>query len=339
MDFVSVIVPCRNERKHIGAFLESLDRQRTDDFDWEIIIADGTSDDGTREILEHRNTPRLVVIDNPAQTVSAGLNTAIRMAKGNIIVRMDCHTEYASDYLQRCVDTLKSTGAENVGGPARTSPRGYLARAIAAAYHSKFSTGGARFHDETYQGWVDTVTYGCWWKATLERLGLFDESLVRNQDDELNLRLVRSGGKIWQSPEIVSWYNPRASLISLFRQYFQYGFWKIPVIRKHRLPASWRHLVPGLFLAANIGLLLLAPFSPLAFRVWGVTTVAYLLVCLLAAAQAAARCGWDLAMVLPIVFAVYHFSYGAGFVYGMLYWPAAGTQPQRLGKAFTGISR
>src|SRR5262249_47627952 len=151
----------------------------------------------------------------------------------------------ASDYCRRCLEALRLTGADNVGGAARTKASGLRARAIAAAYHSRFSTGGAKFHDERYEGYVDTVTYGCWHKSTLERLGLFDETLARNQDDELNLRLVRAGGKIWQSAAVVSWYRPRSSISALCRQYFQYGFWKVAVIRKHVLPASWRHLAPA----------------------------------------------------------------------------------------------
>ena len=178
---------------------------------------------------------------------------------------MDTHTEYATDYVRKCVRTLETTKACNVGGPARTKADGLCPRAIQAAYHSRFSSGGARFHDEHYSGYVDTVPYGCWRKETLIRLGLFDEQLVRNQDDELNLRLIRDGGKIWQASDIVSWYHPRSTLSSLFRQYFQYGFWKVLVIRKHRLPASWRHLIPGIFMFVNIMLFLaaVATFRPL----------------------------------------------------------------------------
>jgi GT2 family glycosyltransferase len=193
-------------------------------------------------------------IDNPRRVVSPGLNAAIRAARGAIVIRMDAHTSYAPDYCRRCVAELERTGADNVGGPARTRTQGTRARAFAAAYHSPFST-GARFHDENYEGWIDTVPYGCWRKETLERLGLFDETLVRNQDDELNLRLIRAGGKIWQSPDIVSWYSPRATLTALFLQYFQYGFWKAAVVRKHRLPGSWRHLVPVAFVLTHILLL------------------------------------------------------------------------------------
>jgi glycosyltransferase involved in cell wall biosynthesis len=198
---ISIVSACRNEREHIRAFVDSLLAQDLSGFDWEIIVADGASSDGTREALADMATgnPRVMVIDNPGRIASTGLNAAIRAASGEIILRMDAHTEYARDYIQRCVRTLEASGAENVGGPARTKAEGLRGRAIQAAYHSRFSTGGARFHDDNYTGYVDTVTYGCWRKETLLRLGLFDEGLVRNQDDELNLRLIRAGGKIWQS--------------------------------------------------------------------------------------------------------------------------------------------
>ncbi len=188
--------------------------------------------------------PSVRVIENPERIAPTGLNRAILAANGEYIVRMDVHTRYADDYIVRCLEVIRSTGATNVGGAARTEATEWVPRAIAAAYGSAFAVGGARFHFPDYEGAVDTVTYGCWRRDNLIRLGLFDVEFVRNQDDELNLRIVRSGGLVWQSPSIISWYRPRRSLGHLFRQYFQYGFWKVAVIRKHRLPASWRHIVP-----------------------------------------------------------------------------------------------
>ncbi|MEP7353431.1 MAG: glycosyltransferase family 2 protein, partial [Acidobacteriota bacterium] len=255
---ISVIIACRNEAAHIGALLESLrECVKVAGKTVEVLIADGMSDDGTREALTHFQPgfPRLTVLPNPGRIVSTGLNAAIKAARGKVILRMDAHTNYAPDYIQRCVETLESTGADNVGGPARTQAQTFWGKVIATAYHSRFACGGARFHDGDYEGYVDTVPYGCWHRETFDKIGLFDEALVRNQDDEFNLRLTRAGGKIWQSSAIRSWYSPRAAIGPLFRQYFQYGFWKVAVVRKHRLPASWRHLIPAGFVAANISLL------------------------------------------------------------------------------------
>lgn len=317
---VSVIIACRNEARTLPGFLASVLSQQTPDGGMEVIIADGMSEDGTREILRKAlgTEPRIKVIDNPGRIVSTGLNAGIRAAQGSVIVRMDAHTEYAPDYVRRCVQFLESTGADNVGGPARTKPGTYLERAIAAAYHSPFSVGGARFHDVAYEGYVDTVTYGCWRKDVFERFGFFDEELVRNQDDEHNLRIIRGGGKVWQSPRIESWYCPRSSLAALFKQYMQYGYWKVRVIQKHKLPASWRHLVPAAFL---LTLLLLVLASVIWHQAWWVLAGVlglYLLGILSASLWTAGRTQWALLPALPLVFPCYHFGYGYGFLRGIL---------------------
>jgi glycosyltransferase involved in cell wall biosynthesis len=326
---VSIIIACRNEAHHIREFLDSVLLQEMGEMRWEVIVADGMSTDGTREILREYETlsPRVRVVSNRGLIVSTGLNAAIRIAAGEYIIRMDAHTCYAPDYCARCVAALLATGADNAGGPARTQVEGFKARAIAAAYHSPFSTGGAKFHDPAYRGWVDTVPYGCWRREVFNRIGMFDESMVRNQDDEFNLRLIRSGGRIWQDPDIVSWYCPRAKVSSLCRQYFQYGFWKVFLIRKHRLPGSWRHLVPAAFVFAFVALLATIMVSAivgagLAFKastfLWTALAGTYLAGSLLASIAAARGDGWTLLPILPVVFGAYHFSYGCGFLLALI---------------------
>ena len=191
-----------------------------------------------------------------------GLNAAIRVAQGSIIIRLDAHTKYAPDYIRQCLAVLQETGADNVGGPCIAEGKGFVSQAIAAAFHSPFAVGGARWHDLDYVGAADTVHLGCWRREVFDRIGLFDEELVRNQDDEFNLRLTRAGGKIWHSPRIKSWYRPRESLRALIRQYMQYGYWKVRVIQKHKMPASVRHLIPGgfvlLLICATAGVFLVA---------------------------------------------------------------------------------
>lgn len=347
---VTVMVPCRNERKGIAKLLDSILAQDMTGLDWEVIIADGMSDDGTRDTIQQycAKEPRIRMIDNPGRIVSTGLNAALRDAHGEIILRMDAHTEYAKDYVRSCVDTLVRTGAQNVGGPARTRSAGFMQRAIAMAYKNPFACGGAKFHIADFEGYVDTVPYGCWRKKTLLDLGGFDENLVRNQDDELNLRLARSGGKIWQTPAIQSWYHPRDRMGRLFRQYFQYGFWKVAVIKKHRIPASWRHLIPVLFVLANFVLLVNAVASHLmdwetllhlGNTLWVLMMGSYLAVALLAAMKTAVMAGWSLLLVMPVIFAVYHISYGLGFLCGLLYWPFAREGGAGPAKAFTQLSR
>jgi hypothetical protein len=169
-----------------------------------------------------------------------------------------------------------------------------------------------------YEGPADTVFGGVYRREVFDRIGLFDEELVRNQDDELNLRLIRAGGKIWHSPLIKSWYKPRGSLVGLFRQYRQYGYWKVRVMQKHKLPASVRHLVPGVFVFSLVALPPLAFWRPGAFFGWLGIVGAYCLSNVAASFLTAAKCGWKLFPLLPLVFACYHFAYGYGFLRGIL---------------------
>jgi succinoglycan biosynthesis protein ExoA len=203
---VSIVLPCRNERDHIESCIRSILMQEPPLGGFEVIVADGMSNDSTREILERlaEENACLRIIDNRCGIVSTGLNEAIKAAAGKIIIRMDAHTEYAPDYVRRCIAVLEETRADNVGGPWLAKGTGLIGGAIAGAFQSSFAVGGARGHNATYEGIVDTVYLGCWPREVFDRVGLFDEELVRNQDDEFNLRLTRAGGKIWQSPRIKS---------------------------------------------------------------------------------------------------------------------------------------
>ena len=318
--FVSVILPCRNEQGYIQECLESILRQEPPEGGFEIIIADGVSTDGTREYLLQlaAQHSQVRLLNNQGRIVSTGLNAALRTARGEVVVRMDAHTTYAPDYLKQCLAVLRQTDAENVGGPMRTMAQTYKERAIQAAFHSSFAVGGARSHNPNYEGFIDTVIYGCWKKSVFDRIGNFDEELVRNQDDEHNLRIVRSGGKVYQSPRIRSWYHVRDSFMGLWKQYMQYGYWKVLVIKKHRLPASIRHLIPATFVTA-LSLLLLAgwfwrPALGVAVGLAGLYLATVVLVSLLTACRTEIK----LFPVLPIAFACFHFGYGYGSLRGFL---------------------
>ena len=315
---LSILIPCRNEEDCIEECVRSILQQEDIPGALEVLVADGCSTDRTGEILQRLEAEdsRIRVIKNPAGIVSSGLNMALAVARGAIILRMDAHTIYARDYIRQCLRVLKETRADNVGGPALTCANGYVQKGIAAAYHSRFAVGGARFHDPQAEGYVDTVPYGCWPREVFERIGFFDEELVRNQDDEFNLRLTRAGGKIWQSPLIKSWYHPRGSLADLFRQYGQYGYWKVRVIQKHKLPASLRHIVPGGFLLALIILPTVSLWWVPALWGWIGLVILYVACNLGASLLTARQTEWRLLPLLPVVFAIYHFGYGLGFLRG-----------------------
>ena len=313
---MTIVVACRNEIAHIPHFLAGLAHLDRAGLTLDAIVADGMSMDGTRAVLDEfaRAHSWCRVIDNPRKIVSTGLNAAIRLSDAEFIVRMDAHTFYEPDYVIRSLAALQATGAADAGGPQRSRAHSFRQRAIRAGFHSTFASGGARFRDEHYRGPVDTVPYGCWRREYLISIGLFDETLARNQDDELNLRIRLAGGLIWQDPSIVSWYSPRSTLAGLFRQYFQFGFWRVAVLRRHPGHGSARHFVPVSVLLAALFLLLFArPVLPALIAV-------YALLSLYAGLRAAARHGWDLLPVLPITFAVYQLAYAFGFLAGLVYW-------------------
>lgn len=309
---LSIIVPCRNEAAFIDRFVADALAQRLPEGDeLELVIADGASDDGTRERLDAAaaRDARVRVVDNPAHITPVALNRALAASRGEVVVRMDVHTTYAPDYAAMCAQVLAETGADCVGGAWR--PVGDSA--IAHAFRSRFGSGGAASRRADWSGPVDTVYLGAWRRETLVALGGFDEALVRNQDDELALRITRGGGCVWQDARIVSHYTPRESLGALARQFFQYGYWKVAVIRKHRLPASPRHLVPFGFVATLALLALAAPWSALA--AWALAVLAGLYAAALLANGLLAAPRHALGVALAT--ACMQLGYGLGFARGL----------------------
>lgn len=338
---VSVIVPCRNERRYIEGFCAGvMAQQLPPGWTLQLVVADGQSDDGTRELLQRLSAedPRIAWIDNPARIVSPGLNAALGAARGEYIVRMDVHSDYAPDYVAQCLAVHAETGADNVGGPWHALPdagAGPMQHAVAAAFQSRFVAGGARSRQLDYDGWVDTVYLGSWPRAVFERHGGFDEQLVRNQDDEHNLRLTRGGARVWQSSRIRSTYRPRADLSKVFRQYLQYGYWKPFVMKKHGQPASLRHLVPGAFVLALVLSLLVALAGSAAPLGALLALYAAAVLATTVAVVLPQRLPWAVAWRVPAVIAAYHVGYGLGSVAGA--WDVlrgASARPR-----FTGLTR
>ncbi|OHB74856.1 MAG: hypothetical protein A2Z25_09160 [Planctomycetes bacterium RBG_16_55_9] len=319
--FVSIIMPVRNEAGFIERAIRSVLDNDYPAEKMEVLVVDGMSDDGTRDVVRRLSEAdrRVKMLDNPCRIVPAAMNTGLKAARGDFFTRIDGHAEIPRDFIARSIQCLREhPDAWVAGGSIKTVAETYTGRAIASAMQSPIGVGNARFRLGNYEGWVDTLAFGTHHKWIVDRVGYFDEELVRNQDDEFNLRILQVGGKIWMSKDIQSTYFSRGSLGKLWRQYFQYGFWRIRTLQKHKRPAGFRQLVPLLFVLS----LLLPALAGLAWKpLWIVLVgeaILYLLALAMGALDVGRKSGWRYAPVAPVIFAILHFAYGFGSLWGLV---------------------
>jgi len=319
--FVSIILPVRNEAGFIRQSLDSILQQDYPAEQTEILVVDGLSTDDTREIiqqyqLEHTN---LFLIDNPGRIVPTGMNLALRQAKGEIIIRVDGHCIIAPDYVSKCVQYLSTGEVDGVGGPMKSIGETPLSETIAVGMSSPFGVGNSAFRTIIGKTMlVDSVPFPAYTRSIIEKVGLYDEELVRNQDDEYNYRIREAGGKILLAEDIHSTYFSRGSLKKLWKQYFQYGYWKVRVLQKHPRQMSLRQFVPPLFVVSLLLAFILALIFPRGWLVLAGILIVYLLVNLGASFWTGARRGWQHLPLLPLVYAILHLSYGSGFLIGLV---------------------
>ena len=311
---VSVVFPIRNEAGHIAASLDAVLAQDYPPDRMEVIVADGMSGDGTREIVLRYGArdPRVRLIDNPGRIVPTGLNAALRAAQGAVIVRVDGHTLIERSYVSEAVAALGRTGADVVGGNMSAAGRTAFGRAVALATSTPAGVGGSAFHYKEAEGPAESVYMGVFRRDVFERFGLFDAGLVRNQDDEFNYRVRERGGRICLVPSLRSTYAPRESPSKLFRQYFQYGLYKVRVALLHPRMMRSRHVVPAAFVLALASLAAASWFSSVALVVLGALLAAHALAALLFSARSAARdpAAW---LLVPATTLILHVAYGSGF--------------------------
>jgi succinoglycan biosynthesis protein ExoA len=323
LPLVSVLMPVRDE----AAFVErSVGSALTQDYPhdrMEILIADGGSTDATREVIERlgHSHPDISIklLDNPGKIVATGLNAALKLAKGEVIVRVDGHCEIAPDYVSRCVRHLLNDGVEAVGGRVETIGESYTARAIAVAMSSWFGVGGSAFRVANGSSqFTDTVAFPAYTRAVIDRAGLFDEELVRNQDDEYNYRLRKLGVRLLLASDVRSRYYSRGTLPGLASQYFQYGYWKVRVMQKHPRQMRLRQFAPPLFVAVLLAVLLALPITPVAKYLALTIAGVYALGVIGASILAAQKSEWQSLPLLPIAFVILHLAYGFGFLFGLV---------------------
>ena len=310
---VTLVVAMRNEERHVARCVQSLLDQDYPRDRLEVLFMDGGSTDRTREIVSEMIAGRagFELVDNPGKIQSIAWNLGIERARGDLVGIVSGHSELAPDYVDVAVETLVRTGADLVGGPARAESETVVGEAIALAMSTPFGVGGAEFRYATAESEVDTVFMGVCKRELYERIGGFDAEMVRNQDDELSYRLLEQGGRIVCNPAIRSVYRNRATLRSLWKQYFDYGRWKVRVMQKHRAQMRPRHFVPPLFVT-TLGMSSLVPPALLGMSaLYGSATMA---VSVMLAAKARRI---DVLPYLPAAFAILHIGYGAGFLRGL----------------------
>jgi glycosyltransferase involved in cell wall biosynthesis len=314
--FVSVIVPCRNEVRFIRECLHSILAGDYPAERMEVIVADGMSTDGTREVIEEVGA-RVRMIDNPELVTPWALNRAILESRGEIILRMDAHARVAPDYVSGCVALLERSGADNAGGVmiGIAQSEGWFAGPILEALKHPFGVGNSRFRIGAGEDqWVDTVFGGCWRRELFSRVGMFHPRLAHSQDMEFNQRLRRAGGRIVLSPAIVSYYYTRSRLGEFARHNFINGVWAVmPFALAGGMPVRWRHLAP-LAMVMGLGIAGVADA-----RIAWTMAAAYAAVNLAASGYVAIRRRkWSHAARMPVVFACLHFSYGLGSLWGLV---------------------
>jgi len=316
---VSVVVPLRNEASFIQELVSSIFAQDYPSDRLEVIVADGMSTDGTRELLQSMQAAddRLVLLDNPGRIVSTGLNAAVQRARGEVIIRVDGHALVAPDFIRQNVRLLEERpDAWSVGGPIRHAATTTFGKAIAVAMSHPLGVGNALHRYPDYEGYVEGAQFPAFRRWVFDRIGTFDERLVRNQDDEFNYRIHLAGGRVYVSPLVRYTYFVRSTVSQLFRQYFQYGYWRIPVIEKHRRPTTWRQIAPTLFLAACValaltGIVLRRPLVATA------VPIAYGIALATCAVSVLRRERPAVAVRVPLAIATMHVAYGLGVAYGL----------------------
>lgn len=336
---ISIVIPCRNEEKYIGACIESIASAALDENTIEVFVVDGMSDDGTRQVLNELSKKYLwlKLIDNPQRTTPIALNLGIKNTTGELVMILGAHSLLEKNFFQEvlpCFAFDKQTGC--VGGLLKNISEDKITESIALAMSSSFGMGNAYFRTGAKDGFVDTVAFGVYKKEVFEKVGLFNEELTRNQDDEFNYRVTKAGYKIYLTAKTSITYYVRSSYKKLFRQFYQYGFWKVYVNQKHKSITTARQLVPFLF----VGFLVFGLLTTVLFQKELVMYCATLSIYFLMAIYFALKVTDTFRSFSEVIFCflIVHLSYGVGYWFGLIRFVLLGMKPNQKGSA-TKLSR
>ena len=325
MQLVSIIIPCYNEQKRIRNLLAAIYEQTYPRDYIEVVISDGISTDNTRSIIEEFAKSfidlNILLIDNPKRSIPSGLNQGIKASQGDIIIRIDAHSQPYPDYIERCVDALVSGLAENVGGvwEIQAGDRTWIAECIAIAAALPVAVGDAMYRHATKPSYVETVPFGAFKREMLALIGFFDETLLANEDYEFNFRILQSGGRIWLDPKIRSKYFARSTLSALSKQYWRYGYWKWKMLRRYPKTLRWRQALPPLFTISLI-LTIISTFfyHPLWIIPVGELIIYYLFLLVVGFQTSLRNKNWKLFFGIPPAISTMHFSWALGLLWSII---------------------
>lgn len=320
-NMLSVICPIYNEEKYIAKCIDSILNQDYPKNDLEVLFVDGMSTDRTREIVkEYASRYSFIkLIDNPNKIVPPAMNIGIKESKGEIIIRLDAHAEFPSQYFSRLTKALIDLKADNVGGVCITLPTSddIIPIAIANVLSSKFGMGNSSFRigcKDVQE--VDTVPFGCWHREIFDKIGYFDEELIRNQDDEFNGRIIKNGGHIYLLPDVEIKYFARDKISKVYKMFYQYGLFKPLVNKKLGSPATIRQFFPPVFVSGLILGLILSLVFPILFIPYLSVICLYILLAIYFSIKTSKRI---LVIVSQIyIYFVVHMGYGLGYMKGIL---------------------
>jgi len=322
VSFISIIIACRNEEKNIKKCLNSLIQQNYLIDKFEIILVDGMSNDKTKEIIKKfqitNSKFQIRLLDNPEKINSFGFNIGIKKAQGDIIVIFGAHSIAEKNFIAKNVEYLEKTSADCVGGPIRTIGESFIGKIISFVLSSPFGVGGAKFRYSQKEEYVDTVAYGAYKKNVFDKIGLFDKRLIRNHDIEFNTRLIKSGGKIFMTPKIKSYYYCPKTLNKFSKQAFSNGLWNIYTSKLIPGSLHLRHFIPLCFVLGLFGSILISFMCPLGKWLLGIILLFYLVSDMFFSFKISLKGGLKYFLLIPFFFPVLHFSYGLGSLCGII---------------------
>jgi len=313
---VSIVIPMRNEEKYIGKCLDSLLAQDWNREALEVIVIDGASKDRSREIVESMiaRFAQLKLLVNPRCITPVSLNMGVKAAAGEVVIILGSHSYVAKDFVSKNIHYLDTMVVDCVGGSIAPVGDTYQGEAIALAMSSPIGVGNAFYRYSKVQRLVDTVQFGAYRREVFRRVGYFDEDLVRNQDFELNHRIVSTGGRILLAPEVHGFYVVRNSIPKLFKQYFDYGYWKTKVVSKEIGAFRLRYQIPPIFILTLVISGLLGIFSPVMWSLFQAILALYGVLVALTTVKISFNNGLKYLPILPFAFITLHFGFGFGLI-------------------------